>query len=540
MKKLGEWNNMPRIKIYDQFIDFPDNLTEDQLQKRVSIAANQIKNENSEPISNIPLNAIKDVRNIVSNTARAIPPLAMMAGEKLFNAARPIARGLVNPAAQVGNVMTAAQPDNLARTFSSVKNMMPVPWGQDPRNHPLSPVAEAIYEQYKKIGMNPWETFKKEPVSTSLALLPAADIMNTVPAMTGGILSKVPGLRLLSKIPQKAASYAAHVPEEQVVTKFTQPFGVMKSPGMEGLTESVIPKITKNLTKIINEKFKQSMGVLSKSKYLEEGAIPKENLIAVVDRTRRELGGDFGPASKPAVRTLKEIKKYVGKLNNTISEVGVRKMIRKLDKSIIYDSIPTAETSLVQDSLYGVRKGFDEILKKNKSYESISKELSDAIETRKEFIKKFGASYERGVGYGAEDVTMNRLARATKKGTIESKNILNKIKEITGEDALHNIELAKAKDAFETGLGFKETFLRPVVNEALGAGGVIRRAMKKPLEIMSEKTPSAAFVTPYINPLLKTLNNEKAKEYLKKAKGDKVKAREMAIKDGYAIPDYVE
>lgn len=93
--------------------------------------------------------------------------------------------------------------------------------------------------------------------------------------------------------------------------------------------------------------------------------------------------------------------------------------------------------------------------------------------------------------------------------------------------------------AFATTGGIVARRLAPIVSQAgkVGstAGGVVSGMKKKEFTPVEEKIE-----TPVLKTVQKELTKEKAKEFLKKAKGNKDKAREMAIKEGYEIPGYVE
>lgn len=256
---------------------------------------------------------------------------------------------------------------------------------------------------------------------------------------------------------------------------------VLKAPMVEELAQTKLPKVAESFDEIRRGLAEKAGKTLSTSRYLNDGAIPKTDILKTIDSVRKDLGGVYTPESQAAAKVLDKIKSNFGKLRTTVSQNNIHDIIKVLDKEIPWNKLWEAPETLTatDESLISLRTSYDEILKNsNKNYADIMKPLSETINVRNEFLKKFnfkkGKPFgELGRKYEPGDMTVSKLKNSLKEGKLESKRVLGKAQKITGENIEGLIKDALVREEIE-----KSTVKLPFTKLEFGMAPVLKTATK--------------------------------------------------------------
>ena len=263
----------------------------------------------------------------------------------------------------------------------------------------------------------------------------------------------------IRKAGEKTTSQITNIPEETFIAFEKNP-KLLESKTIEQIASSRIPEIADKFENIKSGLHSKARKILSTSKYLDEGAVSKSDLMASVRNVRKELGGIFTDEAASAAKVLKKVRINFNKLKNTVSQSNVKDLIEKLDKEISWDKLWKAPETLTttDKSLIGLRTRMDAMLKKsNKEYADLMKPLAEAIQTRNEFFKKFGVERIRDIGekgtktkFVPSTKTFDTLKRAETEGKLTEQRLLEGVEKVTGERLSPEIQNAILRRQIET------------------------------------------------------------------------------------------
>lgn len=218
---------------------------------------------------------------------------------------------------------------------------------------------------------------------------------------------------------------------EAIEARLANPAAFANAPELPELAEKTVPGIAQKFDDKIGDLVDKAGETLSTSKFLNEGAFPKDDVMGVVDSARNKLGG-YSDDSAKAANALDRVGDRMKNAHGTVSQNQVHSIIKGIDADINWDN-PAA--SATNEALINVRRGLDGMLKEaNPEYKSLMEPASQAIQAREEFLKKMAVQNVRGEGYLPTDATQGRLGGALKQGKVDTQRILQKVQEVTGED----------------------------------------------------------------------------------------------------------
>ncbi len=310
---------------------------------------------------------------------------------------------------------------------------------------------------------------------------------------------------------------------EDILAKATSPEAVaakLANPGMEAgdvdAMARALPNTFGKMKQIAGHLSDNADSLLTSSPYLQEGAIPKDDVFKVLQSARNNIGGRSGESAS-AARTLDAWAEELKTLKSTVSQSNLKDVIRDIDKDIPWDKIrfqmgyqPTMEEA----GLMKLRGGLNDILTTaNPEYGAEMGKIKDILDTSSEFAKKFGLERHEGTIVPG-DQTVNRLNTALKGSKTETQRVLGKTLENTGEDIETPLLLRQFKGptpenpagvpskigaglvgaAFGHGLGI----------EGMGLGAVLgHRALHEPMSIAGRRGSEWILDTVSANPALR-------------------------------------
>lgn len=492
--------------------------------------SNPIIDTVSNAISNTPFGmAAKGTQSAMDLAGKVFSPI-IPAPESVRKVVSPIFRGSRALGVGTANLLTGPQTGQGGmEAFSRAKEAFQPDF--KPRNM-VERVGAAIGENAPAVVANEF--------------LPGAGplVMGAQQISETGKFSPVLAVPSLSKVVKpifkKTASYFGDIPEESIAYKLENPHSIKTAKEITNIASSDVPRIANKFNQVIDGLKSEAKGTLSKSTYIEKtaqdagGAFTKDEVIGSISSARRKLGGVYTPEAESASKTLSRIGEKLRKIRNTVSQNQVANLIDDIDREIPWEKVwkKPEDLTLTDKSLIDTRNNLDGILKtKNKEYAKIMKPLSEAIQTRNEYLKTLGVNKVRGEGYVPSDTTTNRLFGSTKENRLMTKRVLEKTNETLGENIEPQVRASQVKADFEpeTGRsfqggdrGWRQTLGRPIVK---GVTSFISHPEISPIFKGAARSTRLANFLPL----------QKAQEYLSRAGGDKNKAREMALRDGWRL-----
>jgi hypothetical protein len=300
------------------------------------------------------------------------------------------------------------------------------------------------------------EALEAAPVLGNAALGAANAISNTdltkdpskiakeaaIGGVVGGAVGK--GAQLLGGAMEgtatKLASYATS--PEAVAARLENPAAFQAAPDVEHLPKT-LPGIADKFDHAISGLSDAAHEKLSTSSFLQPtandagGAFTKDQIIGTVDSARKSLGGAFGSDTQSAARALDNLGESLLAKRSTVSQNQVHDLIKQLDEEIPWDKVwRTPENlSATDHSLIEVRTKLDALLKEqNPEYAAAMKPVSEEIQARTDFIKKFGLQRVKGQGYLPTDSTAGKLGNSLQDYKIDSDRVLGNTQEAIGAD----------------------------------------------------------------------------------------------------------
>lgn len=330
----------------------------------------------------------------------------------------------------------------------------------------------AIANRVKEIASDPYGEFKKKPISTTL------DVASIIPPIAAATRA-VKGSNIISKF-SKAGAIASKAskgtrledaairgiesitmtPEKAIRRRLSRP-EMIKTAIKEGTEEAPFLPVADDLAIAVNqigEKARKSASVaddlLSKSKYLNDGAFTKDSLLGVVNAEKKKLftqGRIVGDAKKAAAKRIDKLKADVSALRGeTVPQSNVKKFIKDLDKDINW-AVPENQPSNL--ALERVRFKLDAKLKKaNPEYKDAIAKSAKETRTFKRASRQFGLNKEVGGGFQATDATVSKLKSVgqTRSPILERK--LKDVESLSGQDFIERARDIDTALKFEGGV----------------------------------------------------------------------------------------
>jgi len=380
----------------------------------------------------VPLNAVKDVGEI----AVGLPVLAGYLAMKGFTLPQELRDSALDVLMGKDIKQTAIGQD-VSKLFNTQKEM-------------IKGVGEEV--------LHPVESFKKHPVQT------AADIIGIA----------IPAARGAGKLAGKGAGIAGKAAISTVLGPSMKDIGARFARNTEiraakpfDILAKELPDDVARLSDMVSEQSGKALDTLSPSKYLMEGATAKDTILDAIKTAGRDLGRGVSDATVQAKKALARYGTRLRRMGNTVSESELGKIIRDIDNDINWEA---PEMTPLNNSLEGVRTKIDGILKsENTAYRDAMIPVAENTRLLKKAGRLFSLKRVPGKGYEPSNATAAALRGSIKEMRVESRDVLGKLKEVSGRDYLREAENAAVAESFAGG---KTQGSRRVLSGAVLGGGV--------------------------------------------------------------------
>ena len=288
--------------------------------------------------------------------------------------------------------------------------------------------------------------------------------------------------------------------EDATLARLKSPETIKSAGEISNLSQEM-PKVADKFTSLIEDLSNKADSTLSTSFYLEEGAIPKDSVMGAIESSRNSLKGTHSSEASPAKTTLDAYAKDYNHLSNTVSQRTIKNLILGLDRDLKpaykkFENPLNPPLTLEESAMFDLRSSLDDLLKgKNRKYAQIMEPLSEQIRQKKQFISKLGLKRGEKFGYEPGDTTSNRLLGGLRDDKFETKRILKKAQDITGEPILNRVQNAEYLKEFhapdEASILNPKHYTRPLA-------GLATDATSKTLGLIDKATPREVIqVAPY-------------------------------------------
>lgn len=320
-------------------------------------------------------------------------------------------------------------------------------------------VPGAIARRAGEIITSPQESFIKRPISTVL------DVASVAPMV--GMASKV---AQASKLGQKVGAIAeagkarvgnaavrgleafTSTPEKAIRRRLDRPQQVKSAIAKDAEEAPFVPvadELAQSVNKLGQDARKSAVNAdekLSKSIYLNDGAIPRDEMLSIVEKERQRLstqGRIVGNAKKAAADRLDELAEDIRNLEGeTVSQFNVKKFVQSLDNDIDWGTTTNAPSNL---ALERVRYRLDSKLKEgNPAYRAEIAESARKTRVFKRAERQFGLQKEVGGGLQPTDATVSKLKSVsqTRMPFVEKR-----LRDVTRETGADFVEKTRDIDA---------------------------------------------------------------------------------------------
>lgn len=383
-----------------------------------------------------------------------------------------IGRGLVS----MGS-MPPQQLGQMAKEFSPVLPDKTSPIGVRP-----GAVYTGIVNRGKEILSNPARALYEKPLQTALDVGSVA-----YPALKGtkvgsaigqaGKLAATP-IRsvlgasgdVLASGTKKLASGLFGPTEEAITSRLANPEAIKMAAGKN--TAVLAGDVEKGYSEVmgqIRSLEKQAKDVLRNSPRIEEGAIPKEEILKTIQKAKEKIGFTVTPGEESTKKVLDNLSENISKLGNTVSETQQRDLIQKIRKAIDFGR---REYGGEDRALMEISKNLSNQLKGNSAYRQIMKKEAARMRLKNDLEDKFGIQRSVGEGMVASDTTASKLnSILQEQKQVTSQPILRKLKGATGRDIIKGVEDYKVAQQFEPGM------TRPNGSRRVNVGGAVGTAV---------------------------------------------------------------
>ena len=313
----------------------------------------------------------------------------------------------------------------------------------------------AVVDRVKEVVGNPKKAFYEKPITTAL------DVASVVPAVGAGVrgVSEL-GEAVARTVPKIAESDAGiralesvtGAPRKAIERRLARPDAV-RNAIPEGAAETPFAPLADEVAKAANsvgEKARmgaaQAQDKLSTSRYLNDRAIPKDDILKIVDREKARLrvgGTVVGDAKAAALDRLSRLRDQLdGLRGETVSEARVKDVIKSLDPDINWKATENGPSNLALERL---RFRLDARLKNaNPDYREAIAPVSKQMRTLKRAQRQFGLEKETGSGLVASDATASKL-KSIGSGKVPMSE--RRLAELAKESGGDFVERAKDIDA---------------------------------------------------------------------------------------------
>lgn len=195
-----------------------------------------------------------------------------------------------------------------------------------------------------------------------------------------------------------------------------------------------LPEDIQVLADSVGKQSDEALSTLSTSKYLDDGAKAKTDIVSLIKSEKDALGRSVSDATSQAKKTLDRYAFRLRRLNNTVSESELGKIIRDIDNDIDWSA---KEALPLNNALESVRTKIDGILKTgNLEYAAAMEPVANGVRLLKKAQQIFHVENDIGRGFKATNNTATAIKSALKETRVDSQDVLDAIKNTTGRDYL--------------------------------------------------------------------------------------------------------
>lgn len=427
---------------------------------------------------------------------------------------------------------------------------------------------KAIPGELGEAVSDPIGTFYRKPVTTAMNLAPLVPLAGKAANLVRGATSAVarrtaPGIfRVTAGIPEMGMEIAINKPS--VIKQAPVPKEVLNKVVGEPIINAV-RTAKKRVQETLGKTYKKYAGVENPIDEMIQGNMkrPLKTFDQLADDYKAAKTGEFFKktnlgggteviSNKEKLAALTELKRAIQQEANfnrapvtlqpidTVKDAALKKMGSEVDE--LRSTIPNGKKLAKVDDAY---KEINDI------YDTVQRDLSDPGKAKDTMMRLLRGD-NTWLTSGRMQGKVNAIRQAER---ISGKKILEPaLEELTRQVFNEWMGKGFVSHAFKTGAALTGFFNPIPAALALASSSprLVRSGIKgftKIGEGISKVSPKTATVgatstVPVASIVLqnvsKVLTEEKAKEFLKKAKGNKEEARKMAKRKGYEIPEYVE
>jgi hypothetical protein len=313
-----------------------------------------------------------------------------------------------------------------------------------------------------------------------------------VPTMTGiGRMAK----RAVKRGVKGGVAGLLDVPMEAIEEKLKRPAAIRAAKTTTEIADE-LPDMLDVLDDVIKKADDKAWATLNRSIYLEEGAIPKADLLKVVSGISKKMGAAIGKQDVAAKRALSNLTRELQRQRPTISQGHLRDIIRKIDRNINWGD-PTAST--MNKKLINARVGFDNILKsKNTAYKKAMEPMGDMIRTRDDMLKRFSIKKTPTKGYEISDATVSKIKASHKEVKAATQKLFGDLRKYVNVPLKGNVKDAYIKSLFEraddiqAGKGIVKSIIHPFIKRGRVAESLIDYYRRNPLALRAVRSATQA------------------------------------------------
>jgi hypothetical protein len=178
-------------------------------------------------------------------------------------------------------------------------------------------------------------------------------------------------------------------------------------------------------------------------------ALPATVLTDEIQAARAELGNSISKSAQQARSTLDGYLERAQKLGPRISQYDLGQIVRDMDHDIDWES---KDLTPQNQALEHIRTQIDGALKTvNPDYQEAMKPVADGTRLLKKAETLFQVKKAAGSGYAPSNATAAALKGAVNDTRVDSQDVLDALKKVTGRDYLGDVENTLAKQAYLEG-----------------------------------------------------------------------------------------
>ena len=378
-------------------------------------------------------NAVQNLGENVKNIATGIPHLVSDAAKTMY---------------QVGTGPGVTQPSAM------VENALQTPVAQD-----IKAMGPALMNRGKELGIgellsgNPKAALQK--LSNTAYQKPvdlAMDVATVAAPFMGGETAAAEGAEapgMAEKLAAKGISATMGPPEEAVLARMENPEAIKNAASISDLSERLPSSIAK-LSDKISEAEGNAWNTLGTSGDSAAGALPKDTILNVIKGIRSELEPVLTTEDEKASTALGRLASSIDhKFGDTIPEFEMKDTLKALNRSVNWDNPEAGRTN---DVLKAVKGSLNGMLKaQNPEYAEAMKPVEQLVQLHDDVVSQFQMQKVPNRGWQPGLPTESKLANLLGKNKSIPQETLNRLKDVTGEDYLQDLQNAKNAQSFEGG-----------------------------------------------------------------------------------------